>query len=174
MAQVERGALRPDQVPSEFQVLVPIAFPQFAPVTTPTSGGDSSTAGGSTGGSTACTGGAVLQLVNCARAANGLAPLSSNSQLDTAALNHANDMVTNGFFSHTGSSGSSVGDRVTATGFVWLAVGENIAAGQTSDQAVFDAWMGSTGHRANILNGSYTRMGLARLGNTWVQVFAAP
>jgi len=94
-----------------------------------------------------------------------------NSQLNQAATNHANDMTTNNFFSHTGSDGSNVGTRVTRTGYNWSTVGENIASGYRSAQEVHDGWMNSSGHRANILNSNYTQIGIARSGNIWVQVF---
>lgn len=168
MAQVEHGLLSADQVPSEFRSNEASSSPSGT-------GGTTNNSSGGTGGTvTACTSGNVLQLVNCARAADGKGPLSANGLLDAAALGHANDMVTNGFFSHTGSNGSDVGTRVTAAGYAWSAVGENIASGQTTDLEVFNAWMNSSGHRANILSASYTEMGLARVGNVWVQVFGRP
>jgi DNA-binding cell septation regulator SpoVG len=50
--------------------------------------------------------------------------------------------------------------------------GENIAYGYTSSQAVFQGWMGSAGHRANILRANYGTIGCARYGNYWVQIFS--
>jgi uncharacterized protein YkwD len=60
---------------------------------------------------------------------------------------------------HTGSDGSDAGDRLLRAGFDWHAWGENVAAGQTTVKQAFDAWMGSDGHRAQIL-GNFTVIGL--------------
>lgn len=117
---------------------------------------------------------AVLNLVNQARAAQGLGAVTLNAQLTQAATTHANDMNQNNFFSHTGSDGSNIGTRVTRTGYSWSTAGENIARGQTSPQNVMNDWMNSSGHRANILNSNFTEMGLAHVGLYWVQVFARP
>jgi uncharacterized protein YkwD len=119
----------------------------------------------------------VLALVNEERAAEGLAPLQRNAELDAAAAGHAADMRANGFFSHTGSDGSNVGQRASQAGYDWSRVGENIAWGYPTAAAVMDGWMNSEGHRANILNAGYTEIGLAVDGEgspLWVQVFAAP
>ncbi|WP_103069359.1 CAP domain-containing protein [Aquimarina sediminis] len=116
----------------------------------------------------------LLSLVNQAREAEGVHPLTINTKLTAAAEFHANDMNNNGFFSHTGSNGSSVSDRVNDQGYSWRRVAENIAKGQRNPQEVHDAWMNSSGHRRNILNSGYTEIGLARVASYWVQVFAAP
>jgi uncharacterized protein YkwD len=123
---------------------------------------------------------ALLDLVNQARCENGLTPLVANDQLNNAGLAHDVDMALNNFFSHTGSDGSLPWDRVSAQGYSWQTVGENIAAGYTSVQEVFDGWMNSPGHKANILNPNFKEMGLAHIsgagewGHYWTQVFAAP
>ena len=117
---------------------------------------------------------AMLTLVNQARANAGLTALRLDDRLNQACLVHANDMQTNNFFSHTGSDGSQPWDRMERAGYLWRAAGENIAKGQSSVQAAFDAWMNSAGHRANILSTSYVDMGLAHVGPYWVQDFGAP
>ena len=116
----------------------------------------------------------LLTLVNQARSDQGLAPLSSDPLLIQAAKRHADDMFNNNFLSHVGSDGSALRDRVNATGYSWRNIAENIARGFTSSQSVHNAWMNSAGHRANILNGVYEEIGLARTGNYWVQVFGNP
>ncbi len=78
-----------------------------------------------------------------------------------AASAHSQDMVSRSFFSHTGSNGSSPGQRVTATGYVWTTVGENIAAGYGSVAAAVDGWAASPGHCANLMNPNFTQLGIA-------------
>ena len=101
-----------------------------------------------------------------------------NTSLAAAAQFHANDMTVNNFFSHTGSDGLGVVDRVEATGYVWRAVGENIAAGQLDVAAVHQGWVDSQGHCVNIMNSAFTEVGAACVsdpgtdfGNYWVVVF---
>jgi uncharacterized protein YkwD len=75
-------------------------------------------------------------------------------------------MVTANFFSHTGSNGSTLAQRVNATGYAWSSLGENIAAGQTSVNSVVDGWIASPGHCANIMNPAFVEMGLACVPGT--------
>jgi uncharacterized protein YkwD len=70
-------------------------------------------------------------------------------------------MVSANFFSHTGSDGSSAGQRAAAAGYVWRSLGENIAAGQPSVAAVMGSWMASPGHCANIMRANYKDIGAA-------------
>jgi serralysin len=127
----------------------------------------------------------VLDLINQERAKLKLKPLSLSEKLDTAADLHSKDMALKDYFSHTGKDGSSPGTRIKRAGYTqgttW---GENIAAGQTTPESVVQAWMNSSGHRANILNPKFTHMGLGYtfLANDtgrvnyrhyWTQVFAA-
>lgn len=82
------------------------------------------------------------------------ADLQWNDKLAQAALGHARDMIAASFFAHTGSNGSTVGTRVTAAGYNWSTVAENIAAGQPTVASVMSAWMASDGHCANVMNPS--------------------
>lgn len=88
-------------------------------------------------------------------------PLTWSTPLTTAATGHSIDMVTNNFFSHTGSGGSTPESRVNATGYGWSTLGENIAAGPMTVNAVMDGWMASDGHCANIMNPAFTQIGQA-------------
>lgn len=88
-------------------------------------------------------------------------PLTWNTYLFNAAAGHATDMATNNYFSHTSQDGRTFSQRISAAGYNWSAVGENIAAGQTTAQQVMDGWLQSPGHCANIMNGSYTEIGVA-------------
>jgi uncharacterized protein YkwD len=120
----------------------------------------------------------VLRLVNVERAKAGCNALTTDSRLAAAAQAHSADMAANNYFSHTGRNGSDVSDRVEAAGYRWSAVGENIAKGQPTPAAVMQAWMNSSGHRANILHCRYRNIGigLANAGRSpvWTQDFGTP
>jgi uncharacterized protein YkwD len=127
----------------------------------------------------------VVDLVNQERAKVGCSPLAMNTALNNAALGHSEDMARNDFFSHTGSDGSSPWDRMARAGYQWSRAGENIAAGYVSPEDVVKGWMGSDGHRTNILDCSFrdTGVGYTYLANDtgsvnyshyWTQVFGAP
>jgi uncharacterized protein YkwD len=110
---------------------------------------------------------ATLCLVNAERRARGLRQLRPNRRLARAALGHVREMVARQFFAHDSPSGRSVGDRIRGTGYLagsiaWT-VGENLAWGSGSlarPRAIVDAWMASPGHRANILNRSFSEIGV--------------
>jgi hypothetical protein len=123
----------------------------------------------------------LLRLTNAERSQRGLSALTLNSQLGQAAQNHAADMAQQNYFSHTGQNGSSMGDRIKATGYSYAYAGENIAAGQQTPAAVLNSWMNSQGHRENILNPNFTEIGFgyshstqSDYGHYWVQVFGKP
>lgn len=97
-----------------------------------------------------------------------------NGQLEQAAFGHSSDMNTRGYFSHDSRDGRKFTDRITATGYQFTAAGENIANGYTNENTVIQGWLNSEGHCRNIMNSSYTDMGVGRSGNYWVQVFARP
>ncbi|MBE9181079.1 pre-peptidase C-terminal domain-containing protein [Oculatella sp. LEGE 06141] len=127
----------------------------------------------------------VFQLINIERRNAGLLPLKTNPKLVAAAKNHSWDMATNDFFAHIGSNGSSPLDRIRASGYKFSLAAENVAAGQSTPEAVVQAWMNSPGHRANILNAQVREMGIGYYflandaGNLtfqhyWTQDFAKP
>lgn len=99
------------------------------------------------------------------------AALSWNDKLTQAATGHSVDMMSNNFFSHTGSNGSTLAQRIEAAGYSWSSIGENIAAGQTSINTVVDGWVASPGHCANIMNPQFQHVGVACVrgaaGNTY-------
>ncbi|WP_148862181.1 CAP domain-containing protein [Marinobacter fonticola] len=108
-------------------------------------------------------------------------PLTYSCTLEKAARSHSEDMAAGAFLSHTGSDDSSVSQRVDATGYAWRAVGENIASGNVSIAVIFEGWLASAGHCANIMNPKFEEFGAARAessaddgGNYWTQVFAKP
>jgi uncharacterized protein YkwD len=121
---------------------------------------------------------ALLDLHNKTREAYDLDPLALSPELALAAEKHAKWMADHGVMSHTGANGSSVGQRVSAEKYYWRGVGENIAAGQRTAEAVMKAWMNSPGHKSNIL-GSYKHVGVSFWKDAqgrifWCVVFARP
>ncbi|GHJ26202.1 CAP domain-containing protein [Streptomyces hygroscopicus] len=116
----------------------------------------------------------VVDLVNSERAKAGCRPLTVNEKLAEAAQKHSEDMAAHGKMSHTGSDGSSPGDRIERAGYSWRAYGENVAYGYDSPKSVMAGWMNSSGHKANILNCDFKEIGvgLAQPGNYWTQDFA--
>jgi uncharacterized protein, YkwD family len=114
----------------------------------------------------------VVTLVNQERAKAGLPALKvTNSTLKLVALDKAKDMYHNNYFDHTSPTYGSPFDMMKKYGITYRAAGENIAKGQRSPQEVMNAWMNSSGHRANILNASFTTIGVAYYNGVWVQEF---
>lgn len=93
------------------------------------------------------------------------ASLAWNDALEQAALRHSTDMATNDFFRHTGSDDSTMAERVTAAGYSWSVLAENIAAGHAAVADVVAAWMGSPDHCANIMEPRLREMALACVRN---------
>ncbi|MGC4836188.1 CAP domain-containing protein [Micromonospora vinacea] len=119
----------------------------------------------------------VVDLVNAERAKAGCKALSIDTKLMTAAQRHSQDQADHKNMSHTGSDGSNAGTRLDRVGYTWRTYGENVAWNQQTPAAVMDAWMNSSGHRANILNCAFTEIGVGIAnsnGPYWTQVFAAP
>ena len=102
----------------------------------------------------------ILNLVNQERSTVGLDPLAIDSQLDTAANLHTDEMVQADRMSHQLPGEAGLGDRVSDTGYNWSRLAENVAAGYTTPEAVVDGWMNSPKHRQNILNPEFTHMGV--------------
>jgi uncharacterized protein YkwD len=124
----------------------------------------------------------VLARTNQFRQDNGISPLTANAKLSQAAETHSQNMANLDFFSHTGQDGSSAGDRAIAAGYESSFVGENIGAGYSTPATAVQGWINSPGHRANLLNASYTQLGVgyvflaedtgnANWNHYWTQVF---
>ena len=103
----------------------------------------------------------VLALINAERDAVGCSALTLNSALQASAAGHSRAMAVKNFFSHTGKNGSTLRSRARGAGYAGRKLAENIANGQKSAEAVVAAWMGSKGHRVNILNCAYQDTGIA-------------
>ena len=115
----------------------------------------------------------VVRLVNIERDKQGLKPLVSDWQLSRVARYKSQDMQDNGYFSHNSPTYGSPFDMIKSFGISYRTAGENIAKGQRTPKEVVNAWMNSSGHRANILNSSFTKIGVgyAKDGNYWTQMF---
>lgn len=117
----------------------------------------------------------VVRLVNVERRKNGLAELTYDWELSRVARFKSEDMRDNRYFSHTSPVYGSPFQMMRSFGISYRSAGENIAKGQATPAAVVNAWMNSSGHRANILNASFTHIGVgyASGGNYWTQMFIA-
>lgn len=115
----------------------------------------------------------VAELVNEIRAGYGLKPLTLNWELSRVARYKSQDMHDKGYFSHTSPTYGSPFDMMKSFGLSYRSAGENIAMGYKTPESVVDAWMNSSGHRANILNSSFTQIGVGYVasGNYWTQMF---
>jgi len=104
----------------------------------------------------------VVRWTNYQREQNNLLPLARNSKLDAAAIVKVHDMFDHQYFEHVSPNGKDASALVTGVGYEYLWVGENLALGIfDSEKALVDAWMGSPGHRANILNPHFEEIGVA-------------
>lgn len=108
----------------------------------------------------------VVTLVNEARDAAGCRPLAVDPDLTAAAQLHAEDMAARNYMDHVNPEGMSPQDRAAAQGFTG-GVGENIAMGYPSAEAVMEGWMSSPGHRANIENCDYRTIGVGVDSDGW-------
>jgi uncharacterized protein YkwD len=125
----------------------------------------------------------VIALVNTARKQAGLAPLKYSVQLEQSAQGYAQLMSTEGFFGHVSPAGQTLKDRIAATGYYdrtfsadcncvkGFALGENLARGQKTAEEVMHDWMASPAHKAAILNGDYTDVGIGVSAGIWVEHF---
>ena len=123
----------------------------------------------------------LITLTNQARASAGLNALIVDSTLSSVARSRSQDMEDRGYFSHTTPEGTTVFDQLRAAGYCYTAAGENIGRNNYPDDSatatVFDGFMGSSAHRANIL-GSYDHIGVGAYKgadgfHVWTMLFAA-
>jgi uncharacterized protein YkwD len=139
----------------------------------------SGSSGGASVGTNSGYAAQVLALTNSQRAKAGCKALSVSSKLTTAAQSHTADMAANNYFSHDSQDGRSPFDRMKDAGYSFSAAAENIAMGQQTPADVMSAWMNSPGHKANILNCTYTQLGVgyavSKSGSPyWTQDFGKP
>ncbi len=106
--------------------------------------------------------------------------LTFDERLRCSSRKHSKDMSVNGFFSHTGSDGSTPWARMSSAGYTYTQAAENIAAGYSTPAAVVNGWMASTGHCKNIMNAALKHLGVGYYWGTtgykhyWTQRFGKP
>lgn len=115
----------------------------------------------------------VVRLVNVERSKAGLSPLEYDWELSRVARYKSQDMSDLGYFSHTSPTYGSPFQMMKSFGISYRSAGENIARGYTTPASVVEGWMNSQGHRANILNSTFTRIGVGYVkdGHYWTQMF---
>lgn len=113
----------------------------------------------------------MLAAHNAERNKRSLPLLILNTQLVLAAQKHASWMDSHNNLSHRGAGGSQFDERLEAEGYRLRTGGENIAEGYPSVAAVMAGWMGSSGHKANILNSNYREVGFGKSGLYWCADF---
>jgi uncharacterized protein YkwD len=115
----------------------------------------------------------VLRLVNIERSKAGLSAFTTNQPITNAANKRAQEIVKS--FSHTRPNGSSPFTALQEYGVSYRTAGENIAYGQKTPQEVVTGWMNSPGHRANILNANFNKIGIGVYQTNgvyyWTQLF---
>ena len=131
----------------------------------------------------------MVKLINAARSSQRqcgttlfpvVSPIAWNTHLARAAHHHAKDMAARDFLAHRGSDGSEVDTRVTAVGYAWQTVGENVSAGYATSQQTVLVWLESGDHCANMMDPSFTEIGAAcvrhkasHYGTYWTLVLAS-
>ena len=115
----------------------------------------------------------VVRLVNAERAKRGLPPLTHDWQLSRVARYKSEDMRDKGYFAHNSPTYGTPFQMMKSFGIGYKSAGENIAKGYRTPSAVVNGWMNSQGHRANILNSSFTHIGVGFVseGYYWTQMF---
>lgn len=115
----------------------------------------------------------VVELTNAERAKQGLAPLTLDTALSKVARTKSQDMKNKNYFDHTSPTYGTPFEMMKTFGISYKSAGENIAMGQTTPEQVVQAWMNSQGHRENIMNSSFTHIGVGYVasGNYWTQMF---
>lgn len=119
-----------------------------------------------------------LELINAARneerlCGDDLFPATHavawDSRLAIAAQRHSTDMATHNFFSHTGSDGSVMTQRMTDAAYPWRAAGENVAAGQSTVTQAIEGWLQSPGHCSNLMSTNFADIGVACVADSGSQ-----
>jgi len=126
---------------------------------------------------------AVLKEVNALRASGcncgdevmpPAPPLKWNDKLETAAIRHVNDMYENQHFDHKGTDGSTMSDRINATGYKWSMLGENICWGHEDVTSAIRGWKDSEDHCRNMMSSVFKDIAVARKGSYWVMDLGSP
>ncbi len=117
----------------------------------------------------------ILALVNAERKKAGVDPLTLSTEVSSVAQVKSDDMAKNGYFDHNSPTYGSPFTMLSDFGVTYRTAGENIAKGQQTPEAVMNAWMNSSGHKANILSPNFKQLGVGYSANNgspvWVQMF---
>jgi uncharacterized protein YkwD len=150
----------------------------------PISGTGTTAGGNGSGGVTTASGNVAADIItytNQQRARNGLPAFTTSAKLMDAANLHVRQMAQYQKLAHDipGATYPNLQSRLQSVGYVYVDAAENVAWNQQSAQAAVASWMGSAGHRANILDASLTQIGAAMARSSkgepyWIQVFATP
>ena len=124
----------------------------------------------------------LISLTNDKRSENGLAPLSLNQTLVSAAALKGSDMIAKNYWAHTAPDGATPWSFIKQAGYYYLYAGENLARDFGDSSSLVNAWMDSPTHRDNILSPRYTEIGIAVIHDNFqgqettlaVQMFGAP
>jgi uncharacterized protein YkwD len=116
----------------------------------------------------------LVARINRHRRSLGCGTLRWDDQLTAVALRHSRDMARRGFFSHTNPDGRDPFDRMRRAGIRFQAAAENLASGQRTGAETFDGWMGSRGHRRNLEECAFTRIGIGLHRGRWTCILARP
>lgn len=109
----------------------------------------------------------LVRLINRHRRERGCRPLTWDRRLAAVGLRHSEDMDRRHFFDHVNPDGRDPFQRMERAGLRYQAAAENLAMGATSAEEVFEGWMHSPGHRRNLEDCVYTRIGIGRFENYW-------
>ncbi len=112
----------------------------------------------------------MLAAINTERASRGLAPLELDPDLSKIASSYASDMATRNFFSHTSPDGDDPFKRMDRAGYRYGYAGENIALDQSPASAANALWH-SEGHRENILEPHYQKVGIGTIESAKGEIF---
>lgn len=172
-APIQQPTQAPVQQPTQAPVQQPTQAPAPKPTQAPVSPTEAQQPAASDNSALSAYEREVVVLVNEIRAENGLNPLRINEELSRVARIKSQDMHDRNYFSHTSPTYGSPFDMMTAFGIRYRTAGENIAMGYRTPQAVVEGWMNSEGHRRNILNPSFTEIGVGYVesGHYWTQQF---
>jgi uncharacterized protein YkwD len=115
-----------------------------------------------------------VQRVNQQRREAGCPPLVWSPRLAAVAQRHCEDMAARGFFGHTNPDGASPFDRLGDAWIEYSRAGENVAAGYRTAESVFQDWLKSRRHRANLDDCAYTHHGVGYFEGRWTHLFLTP
>jgi len=124
----------------------------------------------------------IINLTNERRISQGVRPVMENALLNAAAAAKAKDMLTQNYWAHFAPDGKTPWGFISQTGYKYSVAGENLARDFDSSSAVVVAWMNSPSHKQNLLDNSFTEIGVAVTegnlngvnGSLVVQMFATP